>query len=321
MKVVKSKSELLLQPEGLKGMFKHLEKVGRVAYRSEDKITEDSYEKFINMLKNRGHWAVFDSGTVYLSIPIEYSTKDLIGELKSTKPFTRWVDRNGYSYITTNYRIVLKLGLEDKDIWKYWCDPTEYHHRRVTFIWTCSRGTAFEVVRHRAMSFVMESTRYCNYSKDKFGNELTFILPQWAYRLRDYLTETIDPLTKEYRSFLKSLDGEELWKALCCIDRTAASHNDSWKKEELDYIYETTTDEGFKLKAEEARGILGNDLKCSICITGYIEDFMYEPKDGDLEKAGFFYLRTARDAHPDIIVLATQAKNDLLEYENNKRKG
>lgn len=49
----------------------------------------------------------------------------------------------------------------------------------VTVKFTCDRGVSHELVRHRMASFAQESTRYCNYSKDKFGNELTFIEPVW----------------------------------------------------------------------------------------------------------------------------------------------
>lgn len=49
----------------------------------------------------------------------------------------------------------------------------------ITVKFTCDRGVSHELVRHRMASFAQESTRYCNYSKDKFGNELTFIEPIW----------------------------------------------------------------------------------------------------------------------------------------------
>lgn len=51
-------------------------------------------------------------------------------------------------------------------------------HGDMTVGFVCDRGVSHELVRHRVASFAQESTRYCNYSKDKFGNELTFILPQ-----------------------------------------------------------------------------------------------------------------------------------------------
>ena len=50
-------------------------------------------------------------------------------------------------------------------------------HGSITSIFICDRGVTHEIVRHRIASYCQESTRYCNYSQDKFGNELTFIKP------------------------------------------------------------------------------------------------------------------------------------------------
>ena len=50
-------------------------------------------------------------------------------------------------------------------------------HNIISVRFICDRGVSHELVRHRLASFAQESTRYCNYSKDKFANELTFILP------------------------------------------------------------------------------------------------------------------------------------------------
>lgn len=53
-------------------------------------------------------------------------------------------------------------------------------HEKISVRIICDRGVSHELVRHRIASYSQESTRYCNYSKDKFGNELTFIRPQWV---------------------------------------------------------------------------------------------------------------------------------------------
>ena len=66
MKLIDSSVDILEQEPGVIGLYKHIEKVGRVTYKSEDKITDTSYINFINMLDKRGHWAPFDLGTVYL---------------------------------------------------------------------------------------------------------------------------------------------------------------------------------------------------------------------------------------------------------------
>lgn len=54
-------------------------------------------------------------------------------------------------------------------------------HEKISVRIICDRGVSHELVRHRIASYSQESTRYCNYSKDKFGNELTFVRPPWVY--------------------------------------------------------------------------------------------------------------------------------------------
>ena len=91
-------------------VMKHIERAGRVCYKSESKISDDSAEIFIRNILKRGHESVIE-------------------------------------------------------------------HVSLTFKIICDRGVTHEIVRHRIASFSQESTRYCNYSQDKFGRELTFIKP------------------------------------------------------------------------------------------------------------------------------------------------
>ena len=63
----------------------------------------------------------------------------------------------------------------------------EHYSFSIKFV--CDRGVSHEIVRHRVASFAQESTRYCNYSKDKFGNELTFIRPCfWEENTHEYFS-------------------------------------------------------------------------------------------------------------------------------------
>ena len=107
MKIINQSYEILFFPEN---QINIIEKAGRTAYKSEDKITDDSAKQFVKMINDRNHEAV-----------LEHS-------IMSVK------------FIT-------------------------------------DRGVSHEIVRHRLCSFTQESTRYCNYSKDKFDNQLTFIKP------------------------------------------------------------------------------------------------------------------------------------------------
>lgn len=163
----------------------------------------------------------------------------------------------------------------------------------------------------RVFSFLQESQRYINYGKDRFGGEVTYIIPQWMYRVRDDIGNTVDSQTGLPRTYILSLDGQELVEDLTAWDRTVASRYNLWSDIEKEYIYETTNDEGEHLKPEEARGILCNDTKTELCMTGYLDDYLKVPSNYSPEKEGFFYLREAKDAHPDIRVLASQLRKEF----------
>ena len=177
MKLINQSAEIWEQPEGEVGIYKQVERAARLCYKSEDKVTEDSYKKFINMLNNKCHNSPFEHGTVYLTFAPP------VAEWKAEK-----YKRNAYSkvrnngrgivYITTNYRVIKENGW--KEDLQYLCEPTKYHEKRISVHITTSIGISRELNRHRCHSICEESTRYCNYSKDKFDNELTFIIPNWV---------------------------------------------------------------------------------------------------------------------------------------------
>ena len=76
MRLIKPSYEIWQQPSGLEGIYKQIERVGRVCYRSEDKITEDSAKPFVDRMIKSGHGAMLEHGTVYLKIPIEEYEKN-----------------------------------------------------------------------------------------------------------------------------------------------------------------------------------------------------------------------------------------------------
>ena len=109
MKVIVPSFEFMYPVNGVQ-ILKSIEKAGRICYKSEDKITADSYIRFVSKVLQSGHESVIE-------------------------------------------------------------------HEKITVRIICDRGISHEIVRHRIASYSQESTRYCNYTKDKFGNELTFIRP------------------------------------------------------------------------------------------------------------------------------------------------
>ena len=79
-------------------------------------------------------------------------------------------------------------------------------HQDITVKFVCDRGVSHEIVRHRVSSFAQESTRYCNYSKDKFGNELTFIKPSWCNSSDDIYKVWIDKCMEAESAYFLMLD-------------------------------------------------------------------------------------------------------------------
>ena len=262
-----------------------MELCARTCYKSEDKITEDSARKFIdNVIVARGHTAMLEHGTVYLIIDCSGRLLDVANKYVNNK-YSEWtLHPDGVHYcITTNYRVLLQNGWLD-DL-QYLCEPTEYHVRRITVRFICDMGVAREFCRHRVFSFAQESTRYCNYAKDKFGNELTFIQPCWI----------TDESLSHWRTVMNS---ETEWfrpnNAFPGINMFLHS------LEEAEDIYlALINEEGWK--PQQARNVLPLALKTELIMTGTDEQW-----------AGFFNLRCARDAHPQARELAIELRDRMI---------
>ena len=154
-----------------------------MCYKSEDRITDDSYEKFVNMLEKRDHARPLEFGTVHLQMYISDFHK-----LRDTLCINNmWNDQwikyhyvGKLTYVTTNYRYYLTI-IKVFPSAKSDFDPQddELYPKRYTVHFITSRGVMDEFRTHVGLSHLAESTRYCNYSKDKFGGEITFVLPNW----------------------------------------------------------------------------------------------------------------------------------------------
>ena len=188
MKLIKQSFEFINQTDfSLVGIKKHIERCARVSYKSEDKITDTSYEKFVNMLESRGHDRPLEFGTVYLSRTSQKEDNMEWLDKYAYNPWSKFSFGNGSTringelrntvYVTTNYRVIKEHHWED-DL-QYLCEPTEYHYKRYTIHMILDRGVMDEFRTHVGLSHLAESTRYVNYSKKKFGSELTFIKPCW----------------------------------------------------------------------------------------------------------------------------------------------
>lgn len=262
MRLIKPSFSIWDQQEGLEGIYKQIERAGRVCYKSEDKITEDSAKPFVDRMVKSGHGAMLEHGTVYLYNPGDKQMLDMIKRY-SENPYSRLNVVKaaltgaiiGPVWITTNYRVIVENNWE-KDLIYYSPNPVPLHPKRITVHFVCDRGVSHEFVRHRVMSFAQESTRYCNYSKDKFGNEVTFIEPCW---LEDYNYEG----NTYYNGFLVALRAAE------------ANYFDLMKKWE-DRIPDKRYKTGFRNNPwtpQQARAVLPNSLKTELVMTGFVSDW------------------------------------------------
>ena len=154
-----------------------------------------------------------------------------------------------------------------------------------------------EFVRHRVFSFAQESTRYCNYSKDKFNNEITYILPPW-------LSENDIPKGLGYTN--------DDWGSLICefyYEATEKGKSEGFTIEPVrNFVFALQTSEQlyFSLlkegwKPQEARAVLPNALKTELVMTGFVSDWKH-----------FFRLRDAGSAHPQARELAQPLHQEFI---------
>lgn len=208
MRIIEPSVEFITPIDG-KAILKRIEQCGRVCYKSEDKITEDSAEKFVANIIKRGHEAVLE-------------------------------------------------------------------HCSFTVKFTCDRGVSHEIVRHRLAAYCQESTRYCNYSKDGFGNEITVIEPCYLIQGREEHEEgLVSPEQKKYITW---------WHA--CRD--------------AEKYYFNLLNAG--CTPQEARAVLPNSLKTEVVMTANIREWRH-----------FFKLRCSKAAHPQMREVAIMLLNKCKE--------
>lgn len=177
MRTEKPSFEIWRQEPGVDGMYRQVERAGRVCYKSEDHKTEDSARPFAaRMAKNR-HYAMLEHGTVYLSCGEEAGGRACARRYEANK-FSKVNTHEGRYCITTNLRVLAENGWM-ADLERF-CEPTPFHEPRVTVHFTTQIAITREFNRHRANSIAEQSTRYCNYSRAKFGNEIAVSLPTWV---------------------------------------------------------------------------------------------------------------------------------------------
>lgn len=320
MKIIKSSATIIPQESGIIGAYKQIEKVGRACWASENLITEDSYKNFVNGLVEREHNAPLEHGTIYLVYAVgspmydgsymlnisdinkfknnPYSKVvekryDIAAEAKNDNWIFEFVANFGPStiyYVTTNLRVIIENFNRDnrQRVLDHIVNvPHKEHKLRITVHFTCQRAISAEFNRHRKNSIMERSSRYCNFSKDKFGNEIGIVKPDWVEDkgLTDF---------HEYISTLVDYSNTK-WKKV-----------DYWMFANLacEWSYMHLLDLG--CKPEEARDILPMDLQTELYHTAFLEDWIH-----------FFKLRAwqskGNKPHPEAMKLARQVFDKFVE--------
>ena len=150
-----------------------------------------------------GNCAALEHGTIYLTMPYDPCYIE--------DPYSKFLYDGHNMFVTTNYRVLQENEwLEDL---KYLCSPTEFHEKRYTMRFTCSRAISHELVRSRTMSFLQESQRYINYSKERHGGEITFIEPSWlkgmSYDIEEKFIESLSQAEDNYMWLLQWLQPQQ----------------------------------------------------------------------------------------------------------------
>lgn len=279
MRLINQSYEILGTPQSLEEAWSFVAKAARNCYQSEKTRLDESEEQFCRRLLLKhpddhecDHMSPFEFGIVYLTVsdygPDEYGRVNCIIPLKGDynknpyskvqfkhweqepndlqKEFCKSIPRTT-EYITTNLRVIIENGWEE-DL-KYAGSPTEHHVKACAFKLITNRAVMCELTRHRTLSFCIESTRYCNYSKNKFGGELTFIKPCWLKDLPDHIDVFSD----------YSFEGPNASFLAACAD--------------VEYRYIPMIENGWT--PQQAATILPNALKTTIMMCGYEDNLQH----------------------------------------------
>lgn len=255
----------------LKELGKYIEKCGRICYKSHDLINENSYIKFSKMILNKNHLTVFEHYNIILEVDfniyaelkrLDYSkyqnpvfirmskiNKFIIsGNIRSFRSLYENFKNNLHysleiiSFLKEKYDFLFDLdeihqNIPNKNVWFAYIDNFSEEERRIhetiTFHFITSRGVTHELVRHKQqIVYSQESTRYCDYTKGKFGESITVTKPVY-----------LDPSSPEYN---------------CWIECMESCNKNYTKLRKLGWV------------AEKARGVLPIDLKTEIIVTATI---------------------------------------------------
>ena len=298
MKLIKQSFEILEQKDfTIKGIKQFVERCARVSYKSEDKMTDTSYEKFVGILESRDHARPLEFGTVHLKMNASDFNK-IRSTLCLNKIYNdQWIKHyyvGDVTYVTTNYRYYLNILEIFPKVEKFFTEENnEYYPKRYTVHMILDRGVMDEFRTHVGLSHLAESTRYCNYSKDKFDNEVTFIKPCW---LDMHDTDEGREVTRNWNFDI--LDG-------CSIIAEEGEFDDArdaflTSLNVAEHCYLELLQKGWT--PQQARSVLPLGIKSELISCGFEDAWK-----------NFFYRRDAKDAHPMAQEIAKPMHKEFIE--------
>lgn len=314
MKIINPNVKLLPISTTYDEMLRDIERAAEICVASTK--YHDPIDDYINSLIKRKHYRTLEFGTAYVevyfpcgvSLNKEDYTELMFWEQVEQNHWTRIKRSSNYSdYITTNCRVlqeawdylndlylkelddiekgklqITTLSLKPwqeyvKNRWKF----TNEHEKRYTFLWEVSRATADSFRTYVSISSLMQSTRYCNFSSNKFGGEITYIQPKWF--IHDYETTPQNEFTPHEHLFIRA-----------------------WKNAE-DYYLSAIT---LGMEAQHARGVLPLEIRTEFIQCAYGDDWQ-----------NFFDQRSHNStgpAHDDAQLISTKAEKLWIEYLGKK---
>lgn len=156
------------QEPGLDGIYKQIEKAGRVCYQSVGNSPKDFFDRLVESK----HLSVLRHGTVYLVVPYKLLN---IATFYVGNPYSYVSFEASKVYITTNMQVIID-NKRQSDL-EYLTDAFPEHEKRITIDIICGIDISREYNRQSPNSISEQSTRYCNFSKDKFENDVPCCMP------------------------------------------------------------------------------------------------------------------------------------------------
>ena len=308
MELIKPFAEILHQDNTVSGALKLSEYAARTCYASTDKMNwdgdDDKTKQFVDNLINSGHGEPVECNAIYLKwnlVTEDYDHDRYYKYQKNEYSRVRTYENDTICYVTTNYRVLVDNGWLD-DL-KYICEPVEGKHElRISVKFGCQIVIASEINRYRKNSKGQRSTRYCNYSKDKFGNQINIGMP-----VDDDITDENISDSMERLSYASNVEG--IFKEFFTKDSAHGSSHpiDYWVMANsfAEFCYIKLTQD-FGWKAQRARRILPLDTHTEMVHTAYLSDWKHFLAQRSDETTG--------PAHPDIKIIADSLKQQFIEH-------